>query len=654
MAIIDRAEHCGVGDRRRDAETPDQPRFERPSFLAFWRCAEPEADQTDQPAEPAPELDCLRGVLAPAVLDAAERRAHHLGIGADRVLIRSGVIDEQAYLSHLASHLSIACEDFAGIGRDDTPLADDQIGFAAASGLMPIRQNGELVWAVAPRRLAARTLSHFAVDYPLLRARLRLVTERSMRQFLQRAGDALARYASCALQHQHPTLSAAPSASASGLWRRAAAAALLVGLLTFLVEGPLAIVPALFFVSFVGLRLWAGCLSLRPAAAPRRWPDRALPIYTAIAALYREASSVGSLVAALEALDYPREKLDIILVVEPDDLATRAAIARLKRSPHLRVLIAPHTLPKTKPKALNYALPFVRGSMVAVFDAEDRPAPGQLRAALDAFAQGGPNIGCVQASLCIDNLSQSWLSRLFAAEYAGHFDAVLPGLTRMRLPLPLGGSSNHFRTDVLREAMGWDAYNVTEDADLGFRLARFGYRAISFASTTFEEAPLGFRAWRNQRTRWMKGWMQTWCVHMRTPCRFWREAGFRGVVMLNLFVGGAVMSALLHPLMILDLGVTAVRWHAARVPDISPAAAVHMLAIVAGYVGSATVALIGLSRRGGQRLGWWLWLMPLYWLCLSVAAWRALLQLVVKPHHWEKTEHGIAVRQTAPVAAVQK
>jgi cellulose synthase/poly-beta-1,6-N-acetylglucosamine synthase-like glycosyltransferase len=173
-----------------------------------------------------------------------------------------------------------------------------------------------------------------------------------------------------------------------------------------------------------------------------------------------------------------------------------------------------------------------------------------LRAALVAFARGGPKVACVQASLCIDNVTHSWLSRVFAAEYAGHFDAVLPGFTRFGIPLALGGSSNHFRTDVLRDVGAWDPYNVTEDADLGFRLARFGYRAISFDSVTTEEAPISFAAWLRQRSRWMKGWMQTWCVHMRRPWRFWREAGWRGVLALNLYVGGSVVTALLHPLVL--------------------------------------------------------------------------------------------------------
>jgi cellulose synthase/poly-beta-1,6-N-acetylglucosamine synthase-like glycosyltransferase len=206
------------------------------------------------------------------------------------------------------------------------------------------------------------------------------------------------------------------------------------------------VVLALWFLAFVGLRLWGSFTPRLPQRKLRRLLDYQLPVYTIIAALYREVKSVGPLMQAIDALDYPREKLQVILALEPNDLATRAAIARLGPMPHVQVLIAPATGPRTKPKALNCALPFARGSFTAVFDAEDRPDPGQLRAALDAFRSNGDEVACVQASLCIDNNNKdSWLSLTFAAEYAGQFDVFLPGLAAMRMPLPLGGSSNHFR-----------------------------------------------------------------------------------------------------------------------------------------------------------------------------------------------------------------
>ena len=189
------------------------------------------------------------------------------------------------------------------------------------------------------------------------------------------------------------------------------------------------------------------------------------------------------------------------MALEPDDEETREAIARLKLGPPFEVVIAPENGPRTKPKALNAALPFVRGTFVAVYDAEDRPEPDQLRLALEAFVAGDGRLACVQARLTIDNTADSWLARLFTAEYAGLFDVYLPGLSAWRLPLPLGGSSNHFRASVLRRIGAWDPYNVTEDADLGMRLARFGYRAAIIPSTTYEEAPARYGGWLRQRTR---------------------------------------------------------------------------------------------------------------------------------------------------------
>jgi cellulose synthase/poly-beta-1,6-N-acetylglucosamine synthase-like glycosyltransferase len=385
-------------------------------------------------------------------------------------------------------------------------------------------------------------------------------------------------------------------------------------------------------------------------ARPPRIPDNRLPVYTVIAALYREAASAGSLIEAINALDYPREKLDVIIVIELDDLETRAALAKLGPMPHVRILLAPAEGPRTKPKALNCALPFARGSFTAVFDAEDRPDPGQLRAALDAFRTEGAAVACAQASLCIENPRDSWLSCMFAAEYAGQFDVFLPGFARFGLPLPLGGSSNHFRTPVLRQVGGWDAYNVTEDADLGFRLARFGYRSVTFASTTYEEAPARFGGWVRQRSRWMKGWMQTWSVHMRRPDRLWRDAGAKGFFTLNTLIGGNVLTALTFPILAgtiaIDLlahfGMT--RWFAAS--SVTP---LHLSTIIAGFVSAIVIGLMGLARRGQLRHGWILLLTPLYWGCLSIAAWRALYQLLTEPYRWEKTEHGLSRRVQANV-----
>jgi len=235
--------------------------------------------------------------------------------------------------------------------------------------------------------------------------------------------------------------------------------------------------------------------------------DDDLPVYTIITPLHREARVVDQLLSAIERLDYPYEKLDVIVVVEADEPTTRAAITQRQHRLPITVVPAPPAGPQTKPKALNIALELARGSFVVIYDAEDRPESNQLRCALQAFRSSGDELACVQARLCIDS-DATWLARYFVAEYAGHFDVFLPKLAALGLPLPLGGSSNHFKTSVLREVGGWDPYNVTEDADLGMRLARFGYMCGVIDSTTYEEAPATIRRWLGQRSRWLKGWMR--------------------------------------------------------------------------------------------------------------------------------------------------
>ena len=319
--------------------------------------------------------------------------------------------------------------------------------------------------------------------------------------------------------------------------------------------------------------------------------------------------------------------------------------------PHLRVMVVPAQGPRTKPKALDWAIPFSRGTFLAVYDAEDRPDPGQLRAALDAFRMHEPNVACVQASLVIHNARDSWLSRMFATEYAGQFDGFMPGIAWFGLPLPLGGSSNHFRTSALREVGGWDPYNVTEDADLGVRLARFGYRSVMFSSDTYEEAPARFGSWLRQRTRWMKGWMQTWSVHMRAPWRLCREAGISGFLTLNLMIGGNVLAALAHPFLLVAVIADMLSQHggwSAFTQSFAPLMSLHLITIAAGYLSSIMAGLVGLSRRKRLRDGWILLLTPLYWICLSLAAWRALYQLLRDPYRWEKTEHGVSAHEWVP------
>lgn len=596
-----------------------------------------------------PELDCVRALLAPRVLAAAQDKAAASGVGADRVLIASGALSEEDYLHALSEALGVAFEPLDGIARDQCPLDDERLIESAAAGLLPLAEGDEIRLVVAPRGTAARRLIGLFADDPAQARRFRFTSaERLDRFVLHHAGKAISARASEQLTRTWPMLSAAPSR------RRRTAFALAVAGVSAFTAIALAPTATLFvceltlaavFLSWLGLRLFCATLdSPKPEPGPELTCD-ALPVYTVMSALYREAASVNGLLSAIEKLDYPAEKLNVIIAVEADDRDTRAAIAARAHRVPVTVIPVPRHGPRTKPKALNVALPFAHGTFTVIYDAEDRPEPDQLRRALQAFGAGGDDLACVQARLCIDNTADSWLARLFTAEYAGQFDVFLPGLAKLRLPLPLGGSSNHFRTATLRAVGGWDSYNVTEDADLGMRLARFGYRSGTIASTTYEEAPAQFGAWLRQRTRWFKGWMQTWRVHMRQPRRLLRDLGLPGFLTFQLVVGGNALAALVHPLFLAGLIFAAVNgawmWQ-----DESAAVAVLTLIyganIVIGYLTSAILGWIGLVRRGLAATAWVLWLTPVHWLLLSLAAWRALVQLVVAPYAWEKTEHGLA------------
>ena len=329
-------------------------------------------------------------------------------------------------------------------------------------------------------------------------------------------------------------------------------------------------------------------------------------------------------------------------VLEADDHETRNALDRLDLGTPFDVIIAPAIGPRTKPKALNVALAFAHGSFLGVYDAEDVPQSDQIRRALQLFLSSDHRLACVQAPLTIDNTPDSWLTRMFTADYAGQFEVLLPALAALGLPLPLGGSSNHFRTAVLRRIGGWDSYNVTEDADLGMRLCRLGYRsAVLSPSPTYEEAPGRFMPWLRQRTRWYKGWMQTWLVHMRRPRRLIQDLGVAGTVVFQLLFAGNVLSALVHPAFLLGLCYA---FFNAPAHPIAPGGTgmLWAAALVCGYTSAIATNVLGLRRSGLAAHAWVLALTPLYWLLLSLAAWRALIHLVRAPQRWEKTEHGLA------------
>jgi len=398
------------------------------------------------------------------------------------------------------------------------------------------------------------------------------------------------------------------------------------------------------FLFIVGLRV-ISLLAVLRLPPPTPLPDLGeaeLPVYSVIVPLFREANVVEGLVQSLTRLDYPAARLDVMLVTESADPATVTALRRIALPPHMRVLVVPDVPPRTKPKALNYALRQARGDYVVIYDAEDDPEPDQLRRALRLFKEGPGNLMCVQGRLALDNPRPRWIARQFMLEYAALFDAMLHALVRLRLPVPLGGTSNHFPRAALDALGGWDAYNVTEDADLGVRIARVGGVVAVLDSTTHEEAPDRLAIWLPQRTRWMKGFMQTWLVHMREPRRLWRELGAWGFIGFNAYLGGIVLSSLVHPIFLIALGWEALFGRVLTWPDTvlgSVLFGFSVFILIGGYVSGMVIAALAAKRRRLMGLLPHLVLMPVYWLLISVAAYRAVLQLMTKPYLWEKTPH---------------
>ena len=448
------------------------------------------------------------------------------------------------------------------------------------------------------------------------------------------------------LARARPELSAATPFAA---WQRRAAIAssLLLSALIGMAPGwggnAAALLLAIPFLLIVLIRLAAlwhlAASGHSPAAAPPLTNPADLSHYSVLVPLYDEVAVAPALVTALAALDYPEGRLEILFITEEDDEPTRRALRAGTLQPYMQILTVPDGSPKTKPRALNYALQFATGDYIAVYDAEDIPAPDQLRLAVAAFANGGTNLACVQARLNIYNPGASLLTRQFTLEYAALFDAMLPALDKLGLPLPLGGTSNHFRRDHLLDAGAWDPYNVTEDADLGFRLARQGKRVEMLASTTWEEAPAEPRAWLGQRTRWLKGWMQTYLVHMRDPLQLWRDLGAWRFFGFQVTLGGMVLSALVHPWFYLLLAGNILAGRGAF-PAGNATAWLCWSVLASGYVSAMALVALAVKRRGGSlltRSALWL---PIYWLAISLAAYRALVELFIKPSYWQKTPHG--------------
>jgi cellulose synthase/poly-beta-1,6-N-acetylglucosamine synthase-like glycosyltransferase len=369
--------------------------------------------------------------------------------------------------------------------------------------------------------------------------------------------------------------------------------------------------------------------------------ERTLPVYTILVPLYREAGIVERLVRDINALDYPRTRLDVKLLCEEDDEETIDKIRDLELPPHFHLVVVPDSQPKTKPKACNYGLMLSNGKYCVIFDAEDRPDPDQLKKAVIAFDEVNPNVVCVQAKLNHFNQDQNLLTAWFANEYSMHFELVLPAMGAAESPIPLGGTSNHFITAKLRELGAWDPFNVTEDADLGMRLHREGYRTAMIDSTTLEEANSNVPNWIRQRSRWNKGYIQTWLVHMRNPVALLAQTGIRGFTSFNLTLGSAFL-LLINPIF-WGLTTLYILTQAGFIEQLFPGIIFYAASAML-FVGNFVFVYLNVAgslHRGEFGLTRTALLSPLYWGLMSWAAWKGFIQLFTNPFYWEKTEHGL-------------
>ncbi|MBA3868484.1 MAG: glycosyltransferase [Anaerolineae bacterium] len=458
------------------------------------------------------------------------------------------------------------------------------------------------------------------------------------------------------------------------IYKRQVAAVLLIGLVVMLALATnltltltliMAIVTGFYFANllitlYLSFRVFDQTSEIQiPDEIVHLLTDVEWPRYTILCPLYKEAAVVQQFASAMQKLDYPTDKLQILFLTEADDEGTRAAIRAANLPAHFEIVVVPDGKPRTKPRACNYGLLKANGDFVVIYDAEDMPDILQLKKAVLAFAEHGLDVGCIQAKLNFYNSRQNILTRWFTIEYSTWFDATLPGLQWGQFALPLGGTSNHFRLSSLRGIGAWDAYNVTEDCDLGLRLASEGFRTMVLDSTTYEEANPNVRNWIRQRSRWIKGYMQSYLIYMRRPLLYSNPLKWRDFISMQLIVGGRTAVLLINPIMWLILGLFFVFRNVPSVVSVYqmffPGLVLYfaVLCLIFGNLTYIYTHFIGCLKRGEFGLVKWTLLMPIYWLLGSYAGFKGLYQLITKPHYWEKTTHGLHLSQPTQLAPVQ-
>jgi cellulose synthase/poly-beta-1,6-N-acetylglucosamine synthase-like glycosyltransferase len=609
------------------------------------------------------ELLLGSGLITPEQLDLARSAKARTGAHIDEVLVSLGMLDAGQVRELESTAWGYPASELATETTDPAVLRLLPYDRYLRQSWIPLRRepDGRILVATARVPDESRTAGitealgetpHFVVTSSWDIRKLVL------REFAPEIADNAANE----LYRQNPELSARVTFSRGQAIGLIATLAVIVGLAIiwpYWVIGALLTVIGLFFLAGTLFKLIVSLRGARfdvieriSAGEIAALTDEELPSYSVLVPVFREANIVGQLVGNLGRLDYPVDKLEVLVLIEEEDDLTRSALAAVEPPAHFHVVTIPKGQPQTKPRACNVGLFVATGELLVIYDAEDAPDADQLKKAVIAFRRGGMRTMVVQAALNYFNATENALTRMFTLEYSYWFDYMLPGLEAADLPIPLGGTSNHFRTSALLELGGWDPYNVTEDADLGIRASALGGRVGVIDSTTMEEANNSIPNFIRQRSRWIKGYLQTVLVHARHPVRLIREIGLGRFLAFALLIGGTPATFLaIIPLYLATIVAIFVP------PEIIAQAFppwVLWLGLVNLVIGSSVityVSMMGPYKRGDFHLILWALLNPVYWILHSIASYKAVWQLLTKPHYWEKTEHGLTTQSHGEAAA---
>lgn len=357
-------------------------------------------------------------------------------------------------------------------------------------------------------------------------------------------------------------------------------------------------------------------------AAQHQNTIKTYPIYSVLIPIYKEISKIKQILKFIKMLDYPKDKLDVCILIEEDDLPIHQFFSQEILPSYIRVISVPIFQPRTKPKALNYATNFIKGEYVVVYDAEDIPDMDQLKKALHLFQQLPSQYICIQSRLNFYNYSENIITECFSVEYSILFDFYLFGLDFLNLPILLGGTSNHFKVKELKKIGFWDSYNVTEDAELSIRIYSNNYKIKMLDSLTLEESPIEMIAFIKQRSRWIKGFLQTFFCYV---CNYqYKKFNIYQVIFIIINLLFFALSLFLGPILIVlsfFLDIALLKYN-----------------LYIFFIYHAIAGLI-VSKNNIFNFKYIIFSIPYYFLHMFAFI-LAIYDLIKRPFHWRKTEHG--------------